>query len=436
MYLKELTLHNFKCYEDFTIQFNKQLTVIVGINGAGKSTILEAAATALSAMFTPLDGVKSRGINKTDARLATYSMGSLKDVQHQYPVVISAKADMDGEEISWSRSLNTAKSGTTIKDAKELIDVAECYQNKMRQGDTSLILPLFAYYGTRRLWDYHREKQTDVFGSNMRTNGYIDSLDGTTNIKLMMNWFAKMTVQKYQNQEIGMGGIPELEGVLAAMEKCFSLISGINKVKILYSLNAEEIEVVYQNEMGQIMRIPLNQLSDGYKSTISLVADIAYRMSVLNPQLMGEASKKTGGVILIDEVDLHLHPSWQQRVLDDLTAIFPNVQFIVTTHAPAVINTVRSENLALLENHEVDYPQGEIYGKDVNTILIGTMKTEERPKAIKSLFSDFYDSLYENDFDKCETVLHQIEDIVSNNDADLSACKLKLRLRKQRRNLK
>ena len=76
------------------------------------------------------------------------------------------------------------------------------------------------------------------------------------------------------------------------------------------------------------MRIPISQLSDGYKGTISLVADIAYRMAVLNPQCLGNVCDETDGIILIDEVDLHLHPAWQQRILGDLTSIFPQVQFL------------------------------------------------------------------------------------------------------------
>ena len=92
------------------------------------------------------------------------------------------------------------------------------FEYRLQKGDTTLLLPIIAYYGTGRLWDYHREKQTNIFEKNTRTNGYIDSLSGTTNIKLMMNWFLKMTVQKYQNQENGYGPIPELEAVFSAME--------------------------------------------------------------------------------------------------------------------------------------------------------------------------------------------------------------------------
>ena len=199
MYLKCLHLENFKCFENLNITFHPRLTVLVGANGAGKTTILEGAAIAVSTLFTPFDGPKSLSIAKSQAHLKAYRMGSTSDVQAQYPVKISASAEIDGAEVSWARSLNTAKGQTTVKGASPLLSIATAYQERLRKGDQSLVLPILAYYGTGRLWDYHREKQSDLFGTNTRTNGYIDSLDGTANIKLMMNWFRKMTVQKYQN---------------------------------------------------------------------------------------------------------------------------------------------------------------------------------------------------------------------------------------------
>lgn len=434
MYLQRVSLHNFKCFEDMSIDFHNKLTVIAGINGAGKTSVLEGISITLSTMFAPLDGAKGRGIDKTQARLKAYTIGSTSDVQAQYPVTISATATLGDQQVTWERSLNTAKGSTTIKDAKDLLAVAEQYQERLRSGDTTLILPVIAYYGTGRLWDYHREKQSDVFESNTRTNGYIDSVDGTANIKLMMNWFAKMTVQKYQNQENGLGGVPELDAVFSAMEKCYSLITNADDVKIQYNMGTRELDVSYKDENGERMRIPINQLSDGYKSTISLVADIAYRMAVLNPQLLGDVCQKTHGVILIDEVDLHLHPSWQQRILNDLTTVFPMVQFIVTTHAPAVINTIRRENLVILDEHDVYYPSGEVYGKDVNTILRGTMRVTERPAAVMELFDNFYDALTQQELDNAESILNEIADKIEDDDADLAACRLKLKLRKHRGN--
>lgn len=126
------------------------------------------------------------------------------------------------------------------------------------------------------------------------------------------------------------------------------------------------------------MIIPLSQMSDEYKSTISLIADIAYRMAVLNPQIGSDVINKTDGVILIDEVDLHLHPAWQHRILGDLQEIFPRVQFIVTTHAPAVISSAKSENLMILKDYEVFEANVESYGNDINSILKDIMGVSDR----------------------------------------------------------
>lgn len=432
MYLQNLTLKNFRCFESIDIPFHKNLSVIVGTNGAGKTTILEGAAIALGTLFVALDGPKGLGIEKEQAHLKAYSVGSTNDVQPQFPVEISAEASIDNANISWARKLNTSKGQTTIKDASALIEIAKSYQARLRQGDTTLILPILAYYGTGRLWDYHREKQTDIFGTNTRTNGYIDSLDGTANIKLMLSWFAKMTVQKYQNQESGLGAIPELEAVYSAMEKCYNLITGSNDSKIQYNISTNELDVAYTDKANQRMRISINQLSDGYKSTISLVADIAYRMAVLNPQLLGDVITQTDGIVLIDEVDLHLHPAWQQQILSDLTTIFPKVQFIVTTHAPAVVNTVNKENLLILENLEVEDPTGEVYGKDANSILEGVMKAPERPQAVKILFKTFYDSLAGNNIESASNALSQLENLIGNDDSELAACRVKLKLHQLR----
>lgn len=409
MYLKSLHLENFKCFEQLDVHFHPHLTVLVGVNGAGKTTVLEGAAVAVSTLFASFDGIKSISISRTQAHLKAYSLGSTRDVQAQYPVRVGASAEIDGADVSWARSLNTAKGQTTVRDANPLTAIANAYQERLRKGDQTLILPVLAYYGTGRLWDYHREKQSDLFGTNTRTNGYIDSLDGTANIKLMMNWFAKMTVQKYQNQESGLGAIPELTAVYAAMEQCYNQITNRDDTKIQYNISTNELDVAYTDENGERMRIPISQLSDGYKSTISLVADIAYRMAVLNPQLLDQVLSETGGIVLIDEVDLHLHPAWQQHILQDLTAIFPKVQFIVTTHAPEIINSVERECVVVMENHRAIPAPAETYGKDANGVLRTIMRVKERPQAVIQRFDAFYKALDEHDYTGAERILCGLE---------------------------
>lgn len=432
MFLTNLKLHNFRSFENLEIDFHPHLTVIVGSNGAGKTSILEGAAIALSSMFVKMDGLTGRKIEKTQAHLKSYSVGSTKDVQAQYPVEITASANISDNNIKWTRCLNSSTGQTSFGTAKEITSVGTDYQNRIRSGDTELCLPIIAYYGTGRLWDYHREKQNNVFETTNRLNGYTDCVDGTTNVKLMMNWFMKMTIKKYQNQELGLGGIPELEAVYSAMETCFQRITGCDNVKIQYDMGSKELEVAYKDNSGEMMRIPINQLSDGYKSTISLVADIAYRMAVLNPQFLGDVCKETDGVILIDEVDLHLHPEWQQRILGDLTAIFPKVQFIVTTHAAAVISSAKSENLRIMKNQQVEMANAQVFGNDVNSIYNLIMDVPERDPDTAKLFNKFSELIISKKFDDAEEILNQIDEIRGGHDKEVSRNRVKLKLERIR----
>jgi len=430
MYLKNLSLRNFRCFEKLDVDFRPTTTVVVGANGAGKTAILEAVAISLGTLFTSFDGLVGLRVDKKDARSKAYRLGTAFDVQTQYPVEITASGEIDGKSLEWMRSLNSEFGSTTIKGAKTIIDVTKEWRQRMRDGDDKLTLPLVAYYGTGRLWDYHREKKSDAFKTNVRTNGYIDALDGTTNVKLMTNWFRKHTVQKYQERDRGEidKSANELDAVYQAMESCYARITGGTDVKIQYNLDSNELDVYYTDAAGLRMRIPLNQLSDGYKSTISLIADVAYRMAVLNPQLLNSVTSETEGVVLIDEIDLHLHPAWQQRILGDLRAIFPKVQFIVSTHAPAVINTVKSENLIILDELTARRPEGEVYGKDVNAVVSGLMNADERPRNIKSLFDDFYKFIDDKEYERASKILETIENKIGNDDGELVTCRVQLKL--------
>ena len=428
MILNALDLHNYRGFETLHIDFEKNITVLVGGNGSGKTSVLEAAAIAVGTFLNPLDGVSSKSIAKSDAYLEAFRIGRVDDVQSQYPVEITAFGEIDGKKIQWKRSLNGPKGNTTIADAKAMTKLAQKYQTRLRKGDPDLLLPLIAYYGTGRLWDYHREKKGDLSRVNTRTNGYIDCLDGTANIKLMMNWFKKMTIQNYQDKELGRAEIPELKVVYAAMEKCLALAGEHENIQIRYNLNTEGLDVYYEDSPGERMRMPLNQMSDGNKSTISLIADIAYRMAQLNPQLLDEVLNGTPGIVMIDEIDLHLHPAWQRHILRDLTMIFPMVQFIVTTHAPSVINTTREKNLRILREGRLVNVPNQTYGKDVNTITREVMDVAQRPVSIMSRFNQFYQMMDKQDYDKAEGILDDLESEIGADDTELVSCRVRLEL--------
>ncbi len=436
MYLEKLKLHNFRCYEKLEIEFNRQLTVLVGKNGSGKTTVLEAIAIALGTWFVGFNIVNAKGINKrTDPLRKAYQIGATDDVQTQFPVEIEAWGKIKESKdptLHWKRELYTPTGTMTTKDAKEIVEYAAEYQKAISEGRTDIYLPIVAYYGTGRLWDYHRQKRIDVFKVSSRTNGYIDCLDGTANVKLMMDWFQIMTINKYQRQEENLESNPELDTVYLAMEKCLKNLSGYSDVKIRYNMGTQELDVYYSEQDKQRMRIPLNQLSDGYKGMISLVADIAYRMATLNPQLGTEVLIKGDGVVLIDEVDLHLHPAWQQKVIDNLMDIFPKVQFIVSTHAPAIISSVKTDTLRILSDKEVCLTDNQVYGKDVNSVMKEIMGVNDRPDQFVKLFEQFYRLLSEKKYDEAGAVLDKLDEDRGYHDPEIAKCRVKLKLERMR----
>ena len=186
----------------------------------------------------------------------------------------------------------------------------------------------------------------------------------------------------------------------------------------------------FESADGSLQKFAMDEMSDGYKNTLSMIGDIAYRMAVLNPMLGDKVLEETSGVIVIDEIDLHLHPQWQQTIIIDLNTIFPKIQFIVSSHAPAVINSVAKEQIRILDNGEIYMPAAQTYGRDANSILREVMKVSERPMDIKQRMNLFYSYMDENNYQEADKILTEIESIVGTTDPDIAAARTSLDLEK------
>lgn len=425
MYLKSLSLKNYRCYEELKVDFHQEYTILVGVNGSGKSTILDAVSTALGSFISGFDGITSNRISREDAHIKMYELGSRIDTEEQYPVEILAICGLEAKEISWVRSLHSHEGRTHISQAKVIMEYGSSLQKKVREGDKDTILPLIAYYGTGRLYMQKRQrKNTDENIRFSRTTGYVDCLDSASNDKQMLQWFKQMTEIQLQEGCL----VPELEVVKKAMGKCYMGVHNeMNIAKFEYKVKSQEIEIQYKKG-GKVEKLPMRLLSDGLKITISMVADIAYRMAVLNPQLLDKILEKTPGIVLIDEVDMHLHPAWQKRIVEDLHYIFPKIQFIMTTHSPSVLANVKQEHILLLEDGEVCLPNNTTYGRDVSDILREMMKIEVRPQEVLRLRADFYMQLAEENYDSAKKCLDQMEAILGENDADVTRAKMSYEL--------
>jgi predicted ATP-binding protein involved in virulence len=153
-----------------------------------------------------------------------------------------------------------------------------------------------------------------------------------------------------------------------------------------------------------------------------MILDICRRIIELNPQ-WGVAQnvdilKLASGVVLIDEIELHLHPKWQQQVLNDLIEIFPQIQFIVTTHSPSIINSVEKKQLLLLVDNSVYYPEG-TYGKDVNSILENIMGVPSRPEQIENEIRYIYQLIDDSKYEDATLAFEKLRHIIGHDDSEI-----------------
>ena len=436
--IKKINVHNFRCFKDLEIIFPKQYAVLIGINGAGKSSILDTISIALGSFLAGCD-IKSSNLHKSDARFVIYEQKdanrldmSIPHREAQYPVRISVEMQLpNGDEISWSRALNSELGRTTVGEARPIMDYAKEIAKKVKKNEP-VVMPLFAYYGTGRLWLPKRSKQNTVLSKMpSRLKGYVDALDAASNTKLMMDWFRRAAAIEQKSKVSSGSQLPILQAVKNAMASFYAEMDDtIRNVTVEYDLLMLDIDICVTWNNGEKLSLPLRYMSDGIKSMLSMVADISYRMATLNPTLGEKITDITDGVVLIDEIDMHLHPSWQKKILPTLCKIFPRLQFIVTTHAPAVLANVPSEHIVFLEHGNVYSTPARTYGKDATAILRDVMNTEIRPREIVDKIDTFYECLSLRNFDEAEKIIHELSGTLGIDDEDIINMQVSLDMEK------
>lgn len=340
MKLKKLALKNFRCYDDIEIEFEDKLTVFVGENGKGKSAIFDGIAISLAPYMDAFNQV-SRTVKKTDIRRVPIYDESGKEIikmEKKLPVVFALDAVCGEEEVHGQIEFDGQETTYPTNDFKKY---GQAMQNFLAENTTT-ILPLFAYYGTSRIWvDSNLLKEKEIDLAN-RSYGYDECLEPSSSYTTFGSWYRHLMKLIAESE-----GEEKAKYQMIQQAVCNAIDSSLKSIslsKLDYSKKLDSF-VVTHPDMGQLL---VDNLSDGFRAIISMAADIAYRMVRLNPQLGLKAAQETPGVVLIDEIDMHLHPLWQQTVLQDLMEAFPGLQFIVTTHSPQVLSTVPAESIRVL----------------------------------------------------------------------------------------
>ena len=306
--------------------------MLLGDNGSGKTAVLEALKLILSSIFIGFDETEKRSqIKDEDVRQVFSYYNDEIRIEHNYPVSIEAQGEVMKYHVHWNKRRSGSQSQTDDFDW-DLTAITAGFNPHVRKG-SPVTLPVIAYYGTGRLWLRLENGKVEPIPPVSRLHAYKDCLDPRSDEKELVRWMKEQELTKIQRkQQSGLYEAVLYEAVKKAITDCIEEYKEIG-----YDVRHDSIMV----KLDEGHWLPAYLCSDGYRNMIAMVADIAYRMAMLNPHLGPEITQKTPGVILIDEIDLHLHPNWQRRVVNDLKRAFPGVQFIATSHSPFIVQSLK-----------------------------------------------------------------------------------------------
>src|SRR5712692_4002077 len=376
MRIDRLTVQNFKKFAEQTFALHPQFTLLVGENGSGKTAVLDALAVSLGiwlveAPDTSLHNSR-RNILPTEIRLEPSRAGDRIQFREKLPVLVQATGQLGPlQNVTWTRQIKQGGKRTTNVDAKEALDMIRGIYQRDASGE-SIICPVLAYYGAGRAWLPSNQRlpaEVKANGAARRWAAFYDCFNERIRFDELRKWFHRETTAAGNR-----GGRmrPGFEVVRRAVLGCVSQADGL-----WFDPDREQIVLSIAGHAQ-----PFDNLSAGQRMMLALVADIAIKAVTQNgfllpPDELGPEDEplprllqQTPGVVLIDELDVHLHPKLQRHVIEDLRRTFPKIQFIGTTHSLFLIQSLRSgEELILLDGQ----PPAKVADKPIEEIAAGIM---------------------------------------------------------------
>lgn len=354
MILNSIDIQNFRGFRNEHFDLNPQMNVIIGNNTAGKTTILHAIQIALGAYLQalpiiPKDRSYRRNFVATDRPMFyNESKDDFFPADGNPIVAVEAEIttrlmDLDFEPrrtIHWYRE---AKGNTTIhaiKNVGELMDAVDewMYYRTSEDAHTNVVLPLVLAFGANRIDNNYKLFEKTKERVSKVAKAYKFALHEYVDFRSALNWIYKYnSTAKYSREN---------EGTDRAFVSALETAARLKNIEVR---DRELWATVKVTGNPKETRLTYDMMSSGFKAMVNIVSEIAYRCIMLNEWLGIDAVRETPGVVMIDEVDLYLHPHWQRHVLADLHEAFPKIQFIVTTHSPFVVQSVDSQNIITLD---------------------------------------------------------------------------------------
>jgi predicted ATP-binding protein involved in virulence len=403
MKLSKIDITNFRCFETLSIPLQPDVNVFVGVNGAGKTAILDAVAIVLWDIVAANGGggkrerkaqnvvlrasdifIPSTSKNAVSKQLDFVHVRASATDYYDVPDFFNMVEGKSKRAIEWHEHVrfrppsNFDYDNRTSHELSNIYAYFESLWNEIRTtGPEALIpLPVIAFYRSQRRLNEMPELG-EIFDATLERQGaFQGALNAGVNYKAMCQWFYlrenQELRQKVQAREGTAFEIPDLKAVRMA------IINTVENVeRIFFDGTPPRLKVALGSHNGAAQVLELEQLSDGYRNLLAIVLDFARRLAQANPNW--ENPLEAPGVLLIDEIELHLHPRWQQTVIPKLRKVFPNTQLLVTTHSPQVLTTVQEKNIFILKNQKLFSPNVGTYGSESNWVLEEVLQTDSRP---------------------------------------------------------
>lgn len=412
MQLERLDLWNFRGIRHLSLDLHPRLTILVGGNGAGKTSLLDALSIGLShyvARLTKSAG-SARRMSKDDIKVGT----------PEAKIQIEAK---DGDtKISWS----VVKQGQRERivrprssDYRPLIDFVNSIAERQLDDSRYLIgeTPIIYYDQRRSMLDIPQRKRGNI--SHNIVDAFAESLvQGKLDFRKLTYWFQERETEELRLQRKDHS---YKDSQLDAVRTAITTSTGLEDP--YYRIESPRGLAFHKGKV----ELHTSQLSTGEKVYMALAADLSRRLAIINPSLNNPL--QGCAIVLIDEIELHLHPEWQRKIVTWLTTTFENCQFILTTHSPQVLGDVRADNIRVLNTKDGEVKLGSVrasYGRDSNYLLTAAFGVDERPSNVKRRIESIDSALSENRLEDAKKEIKNLRNDVEGGDPQVDIAEARL----------
>ncbi|MFN7935177.1 MAG: AAA family ATPase [Bryobacteraceae bacterium] len=406
MLIRRIEVENFKVFASQSFDLHPHFNLLVGENGSGKTSVLDALAVAAGIwLVEPPDSTLAssrREIQPQEIRLLPELRGDRIQFTECKPTKVHAEGRIgDVENVSWTRQIRQNGARTTNAGAKQaLAAIKDIYEND--RAGKHVLCPIFGYYGAGRAWLPSNERvKAKMNGPARRWGAFYDCFEERIRFGDLRNWFLRETTERGNRGGEWRPGFTEVKSaILRCVPDADDLWFDTDRSEIVLSIHSNAQ--------------PFTNLSAGQRMMLALVADLAIKAVTQNAYMLPDVLAKTPGLILIDELDVHLHPKWQRRVASDLKRTFPSIQFVCTSHSPQVIGELSPEEIIILENGQPLRPPHS-FGLDSNRILAELMDAPQRNPDVALSIQKLFELIDQERFPEAN---HAIQSIGAKIGAD------------------